>query len=75
MSEPLLHVVQIPGATPALTALPSGCAFRTRCTHASSACVTRPAQTVVGPRTWRCHHPLHIGAVAKVPAGVAGVAK
>ena len=59
-APPGRDLVQIPGATPTLTALPSGCAFRTRCTHATSACATRPAQTVVGPRTWRCHHPLHI---------------
>ena len=65
-APPGRDLVQIPGATPTLTALPSGCAFRTRCTHATSACATRPAQTVVGPRTWRCHHPLHVARSTEV---------
>ena len=56
---------QIPGSTPSLTALPSGCAFRERCAHASDICATAPAQTILDRRTWRCHHPLHVGAAAK----------
>ena len=55
---------QIPGATPSLTALPSGCAFKARCTYATSACDTPPAQTFEDARIWRCYHPLNIGAVA-----------
>jgi len=67
-APPGRDLVQIPGATPALTALPSGCAFRTRCTHATGACAVPPAQTVVGPRTWRCHHPLHMNTAAGISA-------
>ena len=63
-AAPGRDLTQIPGATPALTGLPSGCAFRSRCAHATGVCASAPAQTVEAPRTWRCHHPLHIGAVA-----------
>ena len=59
-------LVQIPGATPSLTSLPSGCAFRERCAHATELCGTAPAQTIENARTWRCHHPLNTGAMAKV---------
>lgn len=54
-------LLQIPGATPSLGALPAGCAFKDRCAHASAACQTAPAQTVIGNRTFRCHHPLNFG--------------
>ena len=54
-------LVQIPGATPSLVHLPSGCAFRERCSYATSVCGTAPRQTVDNGRTWRCHHPLNLG--------------
>jgi len=63
-AAPGRDLVQIPGSTPSLTSLPSGCAFRDRCTHASSACTVAPEQSFAPPRTWRCHHPLHLGASA-----------
>ena len=63
-AAPGRDLVQIPGSTPSLTNLPSGCAFRARCAYATSACATAPEQTFAGARTWRCHHPLHLGAVA-----------
>jgi peptide/nickel transport system ATP-binding protein len=59
-TAPGRDLVQIPGSTPALTSLPSGCAFRERCAHATAICSTAPAQTIDSPRTWRCHHPLNI---------------
>ena len=59
-------LVQIPGATPSLIHLPSGCAFRQRCSHATSACGQAPSQTVDNGRTWRCHHPLNLGKSAGV---------
>jgi peptide/nickel transport system ATP-binding protein len=62
-AAPGRDLVQIPGSTPSLMALPSGCAFRERCAHATDICSTAPAQTIEAPRTWRCHHPLHVGAV------------
>ena len=65
-AAPGRDLVQIPGATPALTSLPSGCAFRERCSHATAACSTAPIRTIQGDRTWRCHHPLHLGAAAQV---------
>ena len=63
-AAPGRDLVQIPGSTPSLTNLPSGCAFRARCAHATDACGTAPGQTFEGERTWRCHHPLHLGAAA-----------
>ncbi len=67
-ATPGRDLLQIPGATPSLIALPTGCAFRTRCSHASDACTVRPEQTFEAPRTWRCHHPLNLGATAPVTA-------
>ena len=61
-AAPGRDLVQIPGATPSLTALPTGCAFKERCGYASSACDVAPEQTFEPPRIWRCHHPLNIGA-------------
>ena len=57
-------LVQIPGSTPSLTALPAGCAFRDRCAHATSTCAEAPAQSFEPARSWRCHHPLHLGEAA-----------
>lgn len=64
-AAPGRDLMQIPGSTPSLTSLPSGCAFRERCAHASDTCTTAPAQTILGQRTWRCHHPLNIGMATK----------
>ena len=61
-------LVQIPGATPSLVHLPSGCAFRERCSYATSVCGEAPAQTIDSGRTWRCHHPLNLGKSAGVIA-------
>jgi peptide/nickel transport system ATP-binding protein len=58
-AAPGKDLLQIPGSTPSLTALPSSCAFKDRCAHATAACDTAPQQTVAAPRTWRCHHPLN----------------
>ncbi|WP_298923746.1 ABC transporter ATP-binding protein [uncultured Ramlibacter sp.] len=58
-AAPGRDLVQIPGATPSLTNLPSGCAFRARCAYATDACGTAPERTFEGERAWRCHHPLH----------------
>jgi peptide/nickel transport system ATP-binding protein len=53
---------QIPGMTPSLLALPSGCAFRERCPRASVACADAPAMrdvpSIDGARGVRCHYPL-----------------
>ncbi|WP_256327046.1 ABC transporter ATP-binding protein [Roseicitreum antarcticum] len=58
---------QIPGRMPALTELPTGCAFAPRCTRATAACEIRPEMQIDtqaqndGPadgRALRCHHPL-----------------
>ncbi|UCH73309.1 MAG: ABC transporter ATP-binding protein [Rhodospirillales bacterium] len=50
---------QIPGMTPSLLNMPSGCAFRARCGHADAACDSAPGITAPMPaRAIRCHHPL-----------------
>ena len=63
-APPGRDLIQIPGATPSLTALPSGCAFKARCTYATSACDMPPDETFADGRIWRCYNPLNIGAVA-----------
>jgi peptide/nickel transport system ATP-binding protein len=45
---------QIPGMTPSLAQLPSGCAFRERCARADPACASLPEFR----NNLRCHHPL-----------------
>jgi peptide/nickel transport system ATP-binding protein len=45
---------QIPGMTPSLARLPSGCAFRERCSRADTACMGVPESS----GGVRCHHPL-----------------
>ncbi|MEX2630210.1 MAG: ABC transporter ATP-binding protein [Tistlia sp.] len=54
------RLVQIPGMTPSLFALPSGCAFRARCPNAQEDCAQEaPPETVPEPgRTLRCYHPV-----------------
>ncbi len=49
---------QIPGQTPSLLRLPAGCAFRARCTRASSACAAAPEMVArTDARGVRCVHP------------------
>jgi oligopeptide/dipeptide ABC transporter ATP-binding protein len=66
-APPGRDLVQIPGAPPSLIALPSGCAFKARCTHATSACDTPPAETFEEGRIWRCYNPLNTRIVAELP--------
>jgi peptide/nickel transport system ATP-binding protein len=47
---------QIPGMTPSLLSLPAGCAFRTRCERADTACEQQPPETGTS-HTTRCFHP------------------
>ncbi len=63
-AAPGRDLLQIPGATPALTELPTGCAFKERCAYATSACDKPPPRSVQQLRAWRCHHPLNTGAMA-----------
>jgi peptide/nickel transport system ATP-binding protein len=48
---------QIPGMTPSLLSLPPGCAFRTRCARADTACEHEPPEGQ-GEHRARCFHPL-----------------
>jgi peptide/nickel transport system ATP-binding protein len=47
----------IPGNVPPAGQFPSGCVFRTRCTHATEICATRPPWTGSPTRGYACHHP------------------
>jgi peptide/nickel transport system ATP-binding protein len=49
---------QIPGATPSLLNLPSGCAFRERCSRATADCVHEPLLQATNGRQFRCFHPV-----------------
>ena len=49
---------QISGMAPSLARLPTGCAFRERCSHARTDCAQPVAETHADARSWRCHHPL-----------------
>lgn len=50
-------LAQIPGMTPSLLALPSGCAFQARCTRADAACRAAPPLVRLPERQLRCFHP------------------
>jgi peptide/nickel transport system ATP-binding protein len=50
---------QIRGMTPLLLNLPPGCAFRTRCDHASEHCMQEPGLEQAAGRSWRCWHPVN----------------
>ena len=56
------RLTQIPGMTPSLLNMPSGCAFRDRCRYATEICATPPEVTAPSPgepnRLVRCFHPL-----------------
>jgi len=49
---------QIPGSTPSLLKLPSGCAFRDRCAHATIECAQTPETRIVDGRALHCFHPM-----------------
>jgi peptide/nickel transport system ATP-binding protein len=51
-------LAQIPGMTPALLNLPPGCAFRTRCPRAATACIQEPQLQRQNGRLVRCFYPL-----------------
>jgi peptide/nickel transport system ATP-binding protein len=50
-------LTQIPGVMPSMLSLPSGCAFRMRCTYADAKCESAPPEPV-GHRGVRCVRPL-----------------
>ena len=49
---------QIPGLTPSLARLPSGCSFRPRCYRANEDCLKAPERSTVNGREYFCHHPV-----------------
>lgn len=53
------RLAQIPGMTPSLLDLPAGCAFRTRCARADTACQVPPALISQAGHLHRCVHPMN----------------
>jgi peptide/nickel transport system ATP-binding protein len=50
---------QIPGATPSLRNMPSGCPFHPRCARSTDICVSAfPEPRLFGEREVKCYHPL-----------------
>jgi peptide/nickel transport system ATP-binding protein len=60
-------LAQIPGMTPSLLQLPTGCAFRSRCSRATETCFTDPPLYNLGGRHVRCFHPIHVEDEAEAP--------
>jgi len=58
---------QIPGSTPSLLNLPSGCAFRDRCAHATAECAQTPETRIVDGRALRCFHPMAVAPLEVTP--------
>lgn len=52
------ELMPIPGTPPGPEERLSGCAFKPRCTHLSTACVRDPILREVNNRQVACHHPL-----------------
>lgn len=62
LHEPGKKLPQIPGATPQLANLPTGCPFRPRCFRATPACEALPPRVTLEDRVVLCHHPLEAAA-------------
>ncbi|MCC1491859.1 ABC transporter ATP-binding protein [Cognatishimia sp. F0-27] len=63
------RLTQIRGMAPLPMDLPTGCAFRPRCDHASPTCATAPDPTTPEPgHLVRCHHPLAVAQDEGTPA-------
>jgi len=58
LHQPGEKLPQIPGATPQLVNLPTGCPFRPRCFRATPACEAPPPRVALQDRVVLCHHPL-----------------
>ncbi|SFP98677.1 ABC transporter ATP-binding protein [Tranquillimonas alkanivorans] len=58
LHEPGRKLPQIPGSTPQLLNLPTGCPFRPRCPRATDICATEPPRLDTDGRHVLCHHPL-----------------
>lgn len=58
LHEPGQKLPQIPGSTPQLANLPSGCPFRPRCPRATEICATQPPHSGTDAHSVLCHHPL-----------------
>ena len=58
MTKPGSPLKQIPGTTPSLLSLPSGCPFAPRCQRATDTCQIEPEMTIYEDRGWRCFEPV-----------------
>jgi peptide/nickel transport system ATP-binding protein len=62
LAQPGEKLAQIPGTTPSLLSLPSGCPFRPRCPRATAICATDPPEVATPGRAALCHHPMDLAA-------------
>ncbi len=62
LAKPGQRLAQIPGTTPSLLSLPSGCPFRPRCPRATGICATDPPEVATPGRAALCHHPMDLAA-------------
>ncbi len=62
LAKPGEKLAQIPGTTPSLLSLPSGCPFRPRCPRATGICATEPPEVATPGRAALCHHPMDLAA-------------
>ena len=58
MTKPGSPLNQIPGTTPSLLSLPSGCSFAPRCESKTDKCKADPELSLKGNRKWRCFNPV-----------------
>jgi len=55
--QPKSHLPTIPGMVPSLSALPAGCRFSNRCSHATALCATEPVlEESSSDHRVACHH-------------------
>jgi peptide/nickel transport system ATP-binding protein len=66
MARPGTPLTQIPGTTPSLLSLPTGCPFAPRCDRKTDRCNDEPPMVLQDDRGWRCFHP--VGLHEQVPA-------
>ena len=58
MTKPGSPLKQIPGTTPSLLSLPSGCSFAPRCDRKTVKCNVEPKLNYSKGRGWRCFNPV-----------------
>ena len=63
-TAPGQRLKQISGSAPSPLRLPTGCAFRERCSRAGAACSVMPDMQTLDGRSLRCHYPVELARAA-----------